>query len=87
MDPFSTREVRYESPPIFQAAATQVPQVMTASIDQHTYYNPISKTTSSGPPVSFHNRVANLKRESAQPSIDSFYGGSTQSSDYTHYAI
>jgi hypothetical protein len=83
MNAFSTREIEYENSSFFQAATMQTPYVMAAStVHQPNYYNrqPISKIANSGPPVAFHNRVA--KRGSAQLSIDSFYGGPTQPSEY-----
>ncbi|KAF8812275.1 hypothetical protein BYT27DRAFT_7251833 [Phlegmacium glaucopus] len=85
MNAFSTREIGYESPSFILAASTQPPQA-TSDVQHINYFNyqSMSKITNSGPPVAFHNRVA--KRESAQPSIDSFYGGPMQPSGHNHYA-
>jgi len=92
LDAFSTREVGYNVPSLFVTQAP--PEVVDLPTVQHSanynnkpsrYLSPsLSKAAARGPPVAFHNQQA--KRESSQPSIDSFYGGPSPS-DYKGYAL
>jgi len=81
MDPFATPKGH------FQVLAKPPPTVHLTNYNNNKSSSHLSPSLSKGPnspPISFNNRV---KRESAQPSIDSFYGGPTQPSDYKIHAL
>ncbi|KDR83923.1 hypothetical protein GALMADRAFT_219752 [Galerina marginata CBS 339.88] len=95
MDPFASREVRYDTTPAFESYVVPPTQriLHSSSPVQHPdYYNqPTSQylapsqfqaARSAAPPTAFRNLDV-PSRDSYQPSIDSFYGAAGQPSGYS----